>query len=104
LRLGEISTGSFVAFLVAFTAVLAPALQLSVSLEAALGALPMYKRLLPIFAAVSEADGERVDPGELLGAIELNHVSFSYSADGPPVLQDVSLQIEPGEQVAIVGP
>lgn len=36
------------------------------------------------------------------GAIEFRNVSFSYLPDRP-VLQDVSLQIQPGERVAVVG-
>ena len=43
-----------------------------------------------------------VAPGEALG-IELDGVTFGY-ADDRPVLHDVSLRIEPGETVAIVGP
>jgi len=36
--------------------------------------------------------------------IELRGVTFRYSASEPEVLHDVSLDIEPGESVAIVGP
>lgn len=35
--------------------------------------------------------------------VELDNVSFAYG-DGPPVLRDVSVTIEPGEMVAFVGP
>jgi ABC-type multidrug transport system fused ATPase/permease subunit len=37
------------------------------------------------------------------GALEFRNVSFGYAA-GQPVLSDVSLKIEPGETVALVGP
>ncbi len=37
------------------------------------------------------------------GAIEFDRVSFGYNKD-VPVLKDVSLQVRPGEQVALVGP
>ncbi|HET8935320.1 MAG TPA: peptidase domain-containing ABC transporter [Polyangiales bacterium] len=38
------------------------------------------------------------------GAIELNKLSFSYESSPAPVLQDLSLRVQPGEFVAIVGP
>jgi ABC-type bacteriocin/lantibiotic exporter with double-glycine peptidase domain len=39
----------------------------------------------------------------LKGGIELDRVSFRYSAMSPLVVQDVSVRIEPGQSVAIVG-
>ncbi len=38
------------------------------------------------------------------GAIAFRHVSFRYQGDGPAVLSNLSLDIAPGEFVAIVGP
>lgn len=40
----------------------------------------------------------------LQGAITLDHVSFRYGSSGPLVVQDVSLEVAPGQMVAIVGP
>jgi ATP-binding cassette, subfamily B, bacterial len=42
------------------------------------------------------------DPGRLSGHIELDDVTFGYDA-GLPVIRNVSLAIEPGQMVAIVG-
>jgi ABC-type bacteriocin/lantibiotic exporter with double-glycine peptidase domain len=39
----------------------------------------------------------------LTGAIELDRVGFGYAPDTPLVLDDVSLKVEPGELVAVVG-
>ena len=39
----------------------------------------------------------------IAGAIELDRVAFAYAPDAPLVLDDVSLRIEPGELVAVVG-
>ncbi|RKH54327.1 peptidase domain-containing ABC transporter [Corallococcus llansteffanensis] len=62
------------------------------------------ERINDVMDAPSEQDptrsGVRVT---LQGAIELNRVSFRYSGASPLVLQDVSLRVEPGQMVAIVG-
>ena len=41
--------------------------------------------------------------GAVQGHIEIDHVSFAYES-ALPVLHDVSLQITPGETIAVVGP
>jgi ATP-binding cassette subfamily B protein len=38
------------------------------------------------------------------GEVEVDHVSFRYTADGPLVLDDVSMTIGVGERLALVGP
>ncbi|MET8330992.1 ABC transporter ATP-binding protein [Streptomyces sp. NPDC005181] len=45
--------------------------------------------------------GER--PVELLGSVSLEKVSFRYDPD-KPLIEDLSLNVEPGHTVAIVGP
>ncbi len=42
-------------------------------------------------------------PGRLRGGIRLDRVTFGYDKDGPPVIQDVSIEIVPGSKVALVG-
>ncbi len=53
-------------------------------------------------------EAEREESGmmrvELQGKIEVQNVSFQYDRHSAPVLQDISLQIAPGQKVAIVGP
>ena len=39
----------------------------------------------------------------LQGAVSLDHVLFRYRADGPRVLEDLNLQVKPGEVIGIVG-
>ncbi|MEI7031356.1 ABC transporter ATP-binding protein [Streptomyces pratensis] len=46
-------------------------------------------------------DGER--PKELLGRVSLEKVSFRYEPE-KPLIEDLSLSVEPGQTVAIVGP
>ena len=42
-------------------------------------------------------------PDRVQGRIEFDHVAFSYSPD-KPLIRDLSLTVEPGQTVAIVGP
>ncbi|GAA2910244.1 ABC transporter ATP-binding protein [Streptomyces mexicanus] len=44
-----------------------------------------------------------VRPEELRGRVALEHVSFRYDPD-KPLIEDLSLKVEPGQTVAIVGP
>ncbi|MEU5362566.1 ABC transporter ATP-binding protein [Streptomyces sp. NPDC005925] len=42
-------------------------------------------------------------PDELRGLVAMDHVSFRYEAD-KPLIEDLTLTVEPGQTVAIVGP
>ena len=106
-RLGSASalgTGEFLGFVAAFGLCLGAVLSTSTAVLQALGAVPLYEQVKPILRTSPEVRPGKDDPGELSGAIELQHVSFRYAADGPQVLRDVSVRIEPGEFVAFVGP
>jgi ATP-binding cassette, subfamily B, multidrug efflux pump len=66
-----------------------------------------WKRLLEILdmpPAIQDAPGlKRVESWPPIGGeIEFRHLTFSY--DGRRVLDDVSVKIQPGETVAIIGP
>jgi NHLM bacteriocin system ABC transporter ATP-binding protein len=97
-------TGQFLAFMATFMQFLVAVLSLSAAFMSVLGIVPLYERAVPILKETPEVDPAKSDPGHLTGSIEVNHVQFGYSADGPLALNDVSLRIKPGEFVAIVGP
>lgn len=99
----QISTGDFLAFYLALLQFLGAWFILSGSLVYILTIVPVYERMKPILQAAPEVDESREAPGELSGAIEVSRLSFRYREKGPLVLQDVSLQIRPGEFVALVG-
>jgi len=55
-------------------------------------------------AAEQEPDAARpARPGEVRGRVRFEHVSFRYAPDRP-LIEDLSLTVEPGQTVAIVGP
>lgn len=99
-----LTPGGFVAFHAAFGQFLGAALGLATTAISIAAIVPLYERATPILRAVPETQGARSDPGELQGAVELSRISFRYREDGPLVLNDVSLQIKPGQFVAFVGP
>ena len=44
-----------------------------------------------------------IDPDDIKGEIEFDHISFGYEKD-EPVIKDFSFRAEPGQRIAIVGP
>jgi len=100
---GDLTTGDLVAFLAAFSQFLGSVLTLSVSSVSALSVIPLFERALPILHSVPEVTENKTTPGRLNGSLELNHITFRYKVDAPPVLRDIRLKITPGEFVAFVG-
>jgi NHLM bacteriocin system ABC transporter peptidase/ATP-binding protein/NHLM bacteriocin system ABC transporter ATP-binding protein len=99
-----LSTGDFLAFHLALMQGVAAVIGLGKGLLPLLGGLEQYERFRPILDAApesSEVSGEAVVLG---GSIRLTNVSFRYDSDGPLILDSVSLQVRPGEFVAVVGP
>ena len=45
---------------------------------------------------------DAIELGEIEGRVDFAHVAFHYRG-GPPVLQDITLHVEPGETIAFVG-
>jgi ATP-binding cassette subfamily B protein len=61
------------------------------------------KRFLELQPAVAEPESPRPFPRPIRRGITLDHVSFSYPGSSRRVLEDISLDIQPGEHVALVG-
>lgn len=101
---GALLTGDFIAFYAAFGGALAAGTAVSNTLVAVLNVVPLMERAAPILATAPEVDDARPDPGPISGRIEMAHVTFGYVADSPPIVDDVSFEIRPGEFVAFVGP
>ena len=61
-------------------------------------------RLNDVLDTPTEYDGPpKRSPGQLQGAIAAESVSFRYSRLAPLVIEDVSLEIRPGQKVGVVG-
>ncbi len=101
---GGLTTGQFLAFYAAFGSFMASGMSVTSTAISLLELIPLWERASPILEAEPEADPGRPDPGELTGRMEVSHLTFRYSEDGPVILQDVSFHAEPGEFIAIAGP
>lgn len=63
------------------------------------------ERIEDVFETPTEQDKSKVRlAGQLQGYISLEHLSFQYGPEAPEVVQDISLEIEPGQLISIVGP
>ncbi|MFI9048563.1 NHLP bacteriocin export ABC transporter permease/ATPase subunit [Streptomyces sp. NPDC053427] len=101
---GSMSAGSFLTFSTSLTMLLTSVTQITGAFVSAAAALPMFEQIKPVLDETPEVRGASAQPGALTGGIEAKKLSFRYTDDGPLVLDDVSLQVKPGEFVAIVGP
>lgn len=99
----KLSTGQFVAFFAAFGLLATSLLNVCEAVPRLAEAVPVWQRLRPILETPPEIDREKSNPGLLEGRISLSGVSFRYQKDGPPILQEIELEIRPGEFVALVG-
>ena len=102
-KMDPLSTGSFLAFMAAFTAFQTSITAASSTLMQSIMILPMYKEIRVLLDAIPEVQEAKPAVTKCTGAIEVSHVSFRYEPNTPLLLEDVSMKIEPGEFVAIVG-
>ncbi|HEX6167018.1 MAG TPA: ABC transporter ATP-binding protein [Acidimicrobiales bacterium] len=104
-RSGDLEVGALFAFVLYLTTVFAPIQQLSQvfdTYQQGSVAMDRIRDLLATPVSVPLAAAP-IPVLRLRGAIELEHVWFSYDTAPEPALRDVSLSIEPGETVAFVG-
>ncbi|GAA5611822.1 NHLP bacteriocin export ABC transporter permease/ATPase subunit [Streptomyces platensis] len=101
---GTMSAASFLTFNTSVTMLLTAVTQITGAFISAAAAMPMFEQIKPVLDEKPEVRGASAQPGTLSGGIEAKKLSFRYTDDGPLVLDDVSLRVQPGEFVAVVGP
>lgn len=99
----NLSIGAFVAFNTAFGSFTGALNSLVDELLKLYQEKETITRFWPIFETVPEDDDTKEVPGEMSGGIALEHVSFAYEQGGKNVLNDLSINIKPGEYVGVVG-
>lgn len=99
---GSIDISAFLTILTAANLLIAAVVQMTSAALIAIPVVPMLRDIETVLAEPAETHAGSVDPGELSGQVTVSGVSFRYG-DGPLILDTVSLTIEPGQFVAIVG-
>jgi NHLM bacteriocin system ABC transporter ATP-binding protein len=99
----QLSIGIFLAFNVAFGAFMSGATSLSNTLPKLMQASVLWEQAQPILKALPEVDVSKADPGSLTGQIKLDRVAFRYRPESPFALNQVTIEANPGELIALVG-
>ena len=99
----EVATSDFIAFSSAFGMMGAAVAQLSDITDDMAMVHPLLESTRPILEAVPETEDRAAQVDDLFGSIEVSGLTFRYEKDAPPVIDDLSFTITPGEYVAIVG-
>ena len=99
----NVSMSSFIAFNTAYSMVSGALMALTPLFTKAAEMKPIIEVVKPILDAEPEVSENKQIITNLSGAIELNNISFKYDEKGPLVLDNISLKIEPGQYIAIVG-
>lgn len=102
---GPIEVGAFLAAFAASMTFFSAITRLGGSVGAVASVFPAYQQVKPLLdPSIETRTSESVTPiRRIQGEVRLDHVTFTYEEDGPPVLRDVSLHVRTGEFVAIVG-
>ncbi|MFF2187504.1 ABC transporter ATP-binding protein [Streptomyces sp. NPDC058155] len=100
---GQITLGTFVAFSTYLAQLVGPVRMLAMVLTVGQQARAGVERVLELIdTEPSIQDGTKDLPADAEASVEFDDVTFSY-ADGRTVLDGFSLEIRPGETVAVVG-
>ena len=103
---GELSIGALVAFFATAAVIAAPVEFCGMLLAMALTAKTAVDRHFEVMDSVNTITSPEHprSPAELQGALSFNNATFAYEdAPDKPILNDVSLDIKPGETMALVG-
>ncbi len=101
----EITIGEFVAFYTYVNMLINPIQNLSTQVATLAQGLVGASRIVKLLNTIPEIRecANPIHPERLTGHIEFQHVQFSYEKDSLPVIKDFSLEIQPGEKIALVG-
>src|SRR3990167_4767198 len=100
----DVTVGGFVAFITAMLMLIAPIRRLADVASPITRGVAALERGLRLMCDTPAEQGGHHAPAQVHGAIRLEGVSVAFGADQAPALDRVSLSVQPGEIVALVGP
>ena len=100
----DVTVGGFVAFITAMLMLIAPIRRLADVASPVTRGVAALERGLALLGDTGAETGGLFRKDRAQGALELQRVTVSFGADHTPALDQVSLRVEPGEIVALVGP
>ncbi|MDD2228986.1 MAG: ABC transporter ATP-binding protein [Candidatus Cloacimonetes bacterium] len=103
---GEITIGGFIAFFQYLGMLVWPMIAIGWIVDMYQRGTASLKRLNEIFEVQPEVNDAHADSSitSLQGAIRLQNLSFRYGKDLPLIFEDISMSIDGGKTLAIVGP
>jgi len=105
IRDGLITQGALIAAVILGGRTLAPLAQLANALTRVNGALTAYKSLNALLKNFNNnsVNDHYVSRPKVTGSIEFKNVSFSFPGAVEPTIKNLSIKINPGQKVAVVG-
>ncbi len=100
----DVTVGGFVAFITAMLMLIAPIRRLADVASPITRGVAALERGLTLLGETPAERGGTHAPAQVQGALSLREVSVAFAADQAPALDRVSLDVRPGEVVALVGP
>jgi ATP-binding cassette, subfamily B, bacterial len=104
---GELSLGGLVAFIALALQLVWPIEAMGYILASGQEAATAAQRIYEIFdvePAITDPPRRAPEAQGQPGRLRFDHVTFTYPGAPAPVLRDVTLELEPGETLALVGP
>ncbi|KPC52052.1 lipid A export permease/ATP-binding protein MsbA [Amantichitinum ursilacus] len=100
---GQLTAGAFVSFMVAMMMIQSPIKNITRINESLHRGLAAAETVFGVLDETEELDDGTQEIGRAKGALKLDDVSFDYGGNNRPALDHVSLDIAPGQTVALVG-
>ena len=99
----HLSVADYMSFNVAYGQVIGVTLSLA-SIASSMATIgPTFELVRPILTATPELRENKPSINVVTGRVEVNNLTFGYDEALPPVIEDLSFTVRPGEYVAIVG-